>query len=115
MEENLSINLVDAKNEYTSQLISILYLSIYEGIASIYDDAKILHENDPSNSTLKNFQNLLCLIPKWDKEMLDSEVDRIILKSKCEWVEDLLTAVFISHTKILSSITKSDKSRYIYS
>ena len=40
-----------------------------------------------------------------------NETDRIIEESKCDYLDDLLTAVFISHTKILMSISvnTSDK------
>ena len=107
MEENFTLNLVDAKNQYTKELIDLIYLSMYEGILSIYEDAKILYEDDNTHSCLHYFQKLLCLIPKWDQNLIDTEVDRIKEKSKCDWLEDLLTAVFISHTKILASINKN--------
>ena len=62
-----------------------------------------------SNSVLKQFQILLGQIPKWSKETLKDEVDRIKLESKCDWIEDLVTAVFVSHTKILTSIKNNNK------
>ena len=34
--------------------------------------------------------------------------DRIKENSKCDWIEDLLTAVFVSHTKILTSIRRNN-------
>ena len=108
MEENFAINLVDAKNEYTKELINNLYLNMYEGIKSIYEDAKILHQTEETRSVLNHFQELLCLIPKWDSEIIHTEVQRIKENSKCDWIEDLLTAVFVSHTKILTSIRRNN-------
>ena len=32
------------------------------------------------------------------------ETERIMKSSKCDWLDDLITAVFISHTRILMSI-----------
>ena len=61
MEENFTINLVDAKNEYTKELIKTLHQNIYDGIYSIYEDAKILHREDNKYSILKHFQILLSL------------------------------------------------------
>ena len=113
MEENFTINLVDAKNEYTKELIKNLHQNIYEGIYSIYQDAKILHEQDNKSSILKHFQLLLCTIPKWDQEVITEEVNRIKSSSGCDWIEDLLTAVFLSHTKILTSINRTDKTQKI--
>ena len=43
-------------------------------------------------------------VPKWNAEIIEAETERIIRMSKCDWLDDLLTAVFISHTKILTSI-----------
>ena len=105
--EDYAINLVDAKTEYTNQLINILTPHIFEGILSIYGDAvDMTKQGVNSNSVLKQFQILLGQIPKWSKETLKDEVDRIKLESKCDWIEDLVTAVFVSHTKILTSMLK---------
>ena len=43
--------------------------------------------------------------------MIVNETDRIIEYSKCDYLEDLLTAVFISHTKILMSIGSNNTDR----
>jgi hypothetical protein len=102
--------LVDAKTEYTNQLINILTPHIFDGILSIYGDAVDINEQCiNSNSVLKQFQLLPGQIPKWSKEILKEEVDRIKLESKCDWIEDLVTAVFVSHTKILTSIKNNNK------
>ena len=53
---------------------------------------------------MKYFQDLLSQIPKWNQEIIDTEVNRIITDSGCDWLDDLITAVFVSHTKILTSI-----------
>jgi len=36
--------------------------------------------------------------------VIEAETERIMKGSKCDWLDDLLTAVFISHTRILMSI-----------
>ena len=36
--------------------------------------------------------------------MIEAETERIERASKCDWLDDLLTAVFISHARILMSI-----------
>ena len=41
--------------------------------------------------------------------MIENEVDRIVRVSNCDWLEDLITAVFISHTKILASLGNNSK------
>ena len=96
---------IEAKSEYTRELISIIKPHIFTGIKSLYDDSRITckKKNDVSK-TLFVFQNQLKSIPQWNQNILNEEVNRIIKTSQCEWLEDLVTAVFISHIKILSSI-----------
>jgi hypothetical protein len=96
--------LVDAKTEYTKQLIQILRPHLYEGIQSIYENGKIICNNNEDENLLLTFQNLLSNIPKWSQEIIETECNRIIESSSCDWLEELVTAVILSHTKILTSI-----------
>ena len=92
-----------AKLEYTKQLVDILYMNMYDGIRSIYDDSKQLYLQK-TTSIIYIFRSLLEKVPTWNTEIIDSETQRIMKASKCDWLDDLLTAVFISHTRILMSI-----------
>ena len=92
-----------AKLEYTKQLVDILYVNIYDGIRSIYDDAKVVYVTKRS-PILVIFRSLLEQVPKWNSEIIQNETERIEQSSKCDWLDELLTAVFISHTRILMSI-----------
>ena len=101
--KNVALNvLVDAKTEYTKQLLDLLTPRVYEGISSLYDDAK-QSTMDP-NKVLIAFQQQLSQIPKWTSDILDGEYQRIQAKSQCDWIEDLITVVFISHAKVLTSV-----------
>ena len=101
---NLAI-LVDAKTEYTKQLVTILSPHIYNGIKTVYYGAKYeCIEKDETEKTLRLFQTKLSEIPKWNQEVIIKEYDTIIVESKCDWLEDLIMAVFVSHTRILTSI-----------
>ncbi|MAE83981.1 MAG: hypothetical protein CMB80_14665 [Flammeovirgaceae bacterium] len=96
--------LVDAKTEYTKQLTSILKVFLYDGIKSIYVDCKNYCVENKQNTVLLTFQEALSKIPKWNQDIIDTETERIIKESNCDWLADLITAVFVSHTKILISI-----------
>ena len=110
---NLAI-LVDAKFEYTKQLINILKNNIFQGIKKIYINAKEYSiEHDETDMTLKKFQFYLSEIPKWNQEMILKEVSEILEKSKCDWLEELITAVFVSHTRILTSINTGKSKKKI--
>ena len=95
---------VDAKTEYTKQLQTLLVPRIYEGIESIYDDA---YYNDTVN-VLHTFQKLLREIPKWNKDIIEGESNRILEVTQCDWLDKLITAVFVSNTKILTAIKIQD-------
>ena len=114
MEEHNFTVLVDAKVEYTNQLITILKPTIYQGIKSIYEDSKShCQENGNINNTLVHFQLLLSQIPKWNQEIINEETERIMGESGCDWLDDLITAVFVSHTRILTTINNSKQKKRI--
>ena len=50
---------------------------------------------------------MLLEIPKWNKSIINKETNRI--KSNMNYIDDLLTAVFISNTRLLCSIKSSQK------
>jgi hypothetical protein len=121
-DEELSANaLVDAKNEYTKLLTSYLTPCITEGFISLYDDAKNEKEEKRKDSRyddyseIQIFQDFIKKIPKWNQDIIDKESDRIIQRSKCDWLDRLLYGVFVSNAKVLSIVRiqpkKDDKMR----
>ncbi len=111
--EEISLNLlVDAKEEYTRQLTRILVPRMYEGISHIYSEAKNLaNENENENKILVIFQNLLKNIPLWNQNIIEKETNRIIEKSGIDWLEDLISAIFVIYSKILSAVRVTNHSR----
>ena len=108
-ESNISL-LVEAKTEYTNQLINLLHKPIYDGIKSVYEESiDFCKNNQDSENELKTFQKLLSRIPQWNQEIIDNECSRIINVSNCSWIEDLLSAVFISHTRVLTNFRSKHK------
>ena len=116
--ENINI-LVEAKKEYTNQLQKILRPRIYEGFKSIYEDiinlsSKELEENKiQTSSIVKTFQKTLKEIPQWNNDMIKNEHNRIETLSNCDYLENLIEAVFITNTKILTSVQINKKSQNI--
>ena len=110
---------VDAKLEFTKQLCSYLTPQLFDGIKSIYDSAKdishkeIIDENNIVISNFRIFQNLLADIPKWSQDMIDKEAQRIQSASTCDWLQNLVTACFVSHTKLLSCIKSSNNEKNV--
>lgn len=93
-----------AKLEYTKQLIDILHNHIFDGFSSIYNESKKIYLTKTGVPILNIFRKLLENIPIWNNEIIEEETMRIIKVSRCDWLDDLVTAVFISHTRILMSI-----------
>ena len=82
--------LVDAKTEYTKQLVDMLTPRIYEGITSLYEDTT--RDSEPTK-ILVTFQQQLSQIPNWTSDILEREYQRIQNKSDCDWIEDLVTVM----------------------
>lgn len=98
--------LVEAKQEYTKQLINILCPEIYVGLESIYQASYNFCEKNNDKNYLKKFQQLLSLIPKWNVDKIEDEYKRIEKATDCDFIEDLITAVFVSHAKVLTSVKR---------
>ena len=104
MDEQNSPIFSQAKLEYTNQLIDTLTPHIFDGIKSIYDEARTVNSVNRRQSITLLFRDFLENVPSWSNVLIEAETERIIKMSNCDWLDDLITAVFISHTKILTSI-----------
>ena len=105
MEDGNLAVLVDAKTEYTKQLINILKTNIYVIFLEIFESCKKeCEENNTQSKVFLEFQNKMREVPKWNTEIIKEHCDTIIKNSKCDWIDELITAVFVSHTRILTSI-----------
>ena len=90
----------DPKNDFINLLIYKLSHEIRFIINSIYNSCKNEVNNiEPNNNVLHSFQKLLEEIPKWDKIFIKNETNRI--KQRIPIIEDLLTCVLISNTRLL--------------
>jgi hypothetical protein len=101
--------LVEAKKEYTQQLCDYLTPEIYVGIHSIWESSKMSN----SMSIIKNFQERLALIHKWNQDVIDSEVNRILKSIESSTLDNLIEAVFLSNIKILSIIRRDNDANSI--
>ena len=106
---NYYFYLVETKKEYTIHLINVLTPLIYEGIASIYEEAK----NNTADEELRLFQGLLRKIPSWNEYLIEQETNRIVkISSKGNIIEDLIKAVIKSNIMLLTN-TPPDKKENI--
>ena len=114
MDDFTTATLHESRNEYTGRLISILTPLIMEGYNSIFDESwNLCKENDETEKYLMTFQNLISRVPKWNNEIIEKERDRIIEKSGCNYLEDLLTCVHVIQLKLLTTIRVGKKQKKI--
>ena len=107
-------NLHEARNEWCSRLVSILSPLVGEGLKSIFEEAwKMCVDTDEMNKYLMTFQNLLSRIPKWNNVIIEEERNRIIERSGCNYLEDLITCVHIIQLKVLTCIRVGNKQKKI--
>ena len=106
MSETLNVNvLVAAKEEYTRQLVYTIQQDIYEILKSIFNDSQ--EKNIRRKISYSNFQLELKEVPQWTSYKLDSKIKDVI--KKYAFLMDLITAIFVSHVKILACVRlKSD-------
>jgi hypothetical protein len=99
----------EAKGEYTRQLCGYLVPAIHKYFLEILEHAK---EVEPeAKKQLLQFQTLLEGISDWNVDKVQRETQRILISTQCDYIEELLTAVFIAHTKVLSAIRLTNKQK----
>jgi Family of unknown function (DUF5764) len=114
MDDFVLSNLHEARNEWSSRLVSIFTPLVIDGVKSIFNEAwKLCVENDEANKYLMTFQNLLSRVPKWNTTIIEDERQRIIERSGCNYLEDLITCVHIIQLKVLTSIRVGNKQKKI--
>jgi len=114
MDDFVLSNLNESRNEWCSRLVSIFTPLVVEGFRSIFNESwKLCVENDETNKYLMTFQNLLSRIPKWNNAIIEDERNRIIERSGCNYLEDLITCVHVIQLKILTCIRVGNKQKKI--
>jgi len=96
--DNLNV-LVEAKKEYIGQLCHLMTPVMIQVFQDMYDEATKLSKG---RQVLIMFQKLLKEVPNWSNAMSKQHSDNIA--QRCAWFSDLLAAVFVACTKILSSV-----------
>ena len=114
MDDFVISNLNESRNEWCARLVSIFTPLVIEGVRSIYNESwKLCLDNDEANKYLMTFQNLLARVPKWNSVIIEEERKRIIERSGCNYLEDLITCVHIIQLKVLTCIRVGNKQKKI--
>src|SRR6056300_1406127 len=100
--------LVEAKKEYIGQLCAVMCPAMIEVFAEMYEEASSMSKG---RKVLIMYQKLHKEVPNWSNAMSKKHTDNIA--SRCAWFNDLLAAVFVACTKILSSVRLSTDNKKI--
>jgi hypothetical protein len=98
----------EAKSEYTRQLVYNFQPVLLRFFLDRFTDSK---QSKGGKSILAEFQESLSQIPEWNLDKVQKETSILLQSVHCDYIEDLITAVFIAHTKILSAIRLHAKPR----
>ena len=105
MDDYSLSSLTESKNELCARLVNVLTPLIISGFKDIFDESiKICEDNDEEDKYLMTFQNFISRIPNWTNAIVEKERDRIIEKSGCGYLEDLITCVHIIHLKAITCV-----------
>ena len=114
MDDFVISNLHESRNEWCSRLVSIFSPLVVEGIRSIFNESwKMCVETDEVGKYLMTFQNLLSKVHQWNSVIVEEERKRIIERSGCNYLEDLITCVHIIQLKVLTCIRVGNKQKKI--
>lgn len=102
----------DARTEYTKQLCAFLVPAYFQFFLSLLEKAREQTQSEPRR-LLWQFQTFLTDIPEWNMEKVNNEISHLQSACGCDYLEDLLTAVFIAHTKVLTAIRVSSKQKKV--
>jgi len=107
-------SLHESKNEWGARLLIILTPLIIEGFKSIFDESyKLCKDNAELDKYLMTFQNFISRIPKWNATIIENERKRIIERSGCSYLEELVTCIHIIQLKLLTAMRVGNKQKKI--
>jgi hypothetical protein len=107
-------SLHESKNEWGARLLMILTPLIIEGFKSIFEESyKLCKDNNETDKYLMTFQNFITRIPKWNSAIIETEKKRIISRSGCSYLEELVTCIHIIQLKLLTAMRVGQKQKKI--
>ena len=107
-------SLHESKNEWGARLLTIFTPLIIEGFKSIFEESfKLCKENGETDKYLMTFQNFITRVPKWNATIIENERKRIIERSGCSYLEELVACIHIIQLKLLTAMRVGQKQKKI--
>ena len=96
----------EARNEYLKQLSIWIVPYMIQHYRGIWAEAQ---RSGGNQREMVVFQEKCAEVPKWNQDIIDSNVNKLLENCRCDYLEELMAAVFIAHTKVLIAIRVSSK------
>ena len=96
----------EARSEYTKQLATFIVPTIIQWFQALW-----ARNAGDRQRCLSLFQNECEEVGRWNQDRIHDEVRVLIERSGCDYMEELMTAVFIAHTKVLTAVRLSTKQK----
>jgi Cobalamin biosynthesis protein CobT (nicotinate-mononucleotide:5, 6-dimethylbenzimidazole phosphoribosyltransferase) len=94
---------VEAKQEYTIRLITLMEKQFYRIFEQEYDRA--FAEIQTEDEILERFQDRLMKISEWNQIYVDDLYERFLREENCkDWFDQLIGAVFVANIRVMASI-----------
>jgi hypothetical protein len=114
MDDYSLASLHESRNEWCARLVNLLAPMTAEGFRSIFDEAwKLCEQNNETGKYLMTFQNFLSRVPKWNATIIEQETQRIVDRSGCGYLADLVTCVHIIQLKNLTCMRVGSKQKKV--
>jgi hypothetical protein len=96
----------EARNEYLKQLSTWIVPYMIQHYRGVWAEA---FKVGGQQRVMVVFQETCAQVPKWNQDVIDSNISKLLDNCRCDYLEELMAAVFIAHTKVLIAIRVSSK------
>ena len=96
----------EARSEYTKQLATFIVPALISWFRNLW-----ARNSFDKQRCLSLFQNECEEVSNWNMDRIHDEVRALIEHSRCDYMEELMTAVFVAHTKVLTAVRLSQKQK----
>lgn len=96
----------EARNEYLKQLSTWIVPYMIQFYRNVW---AVSSREGGQRRAMVVFQEKCAEVPKWNQDLIDENVGKLLDNCRCDYLEELMAAVFIAHTKVLIAVRVSSK------
>lgn len=97
----------EARNEYLKQMATWLVPPLVEFFRKEYNTLS----DTEGKKVMGAFQTYCSEVPRWNQDVIDANIGIILDNCRCDYMEELMTAVFIAYTKMLTAIRVNSRQK----